>query len=58
VFEDLKGGGDLDYDDIQFVFANVRAVIPEPATWALLITGFGMVGLAVRRRRIFTAVGN
>jgi hypothetical protein len=57
-FEDLKGGGDLDYDDIQFVFANVRAVIPEPATWALLITGFGMVGLAVRRRRIFTAVGN
>lgn len=26
-------------------------VVPEPATWALLTAGFGMVGLAVRRRR-------
>ena len=25
-------------------------VVPEPATWALLITGFGMVGYAARRR--------
>jgi hypothetical protein len=27
------------------------AVIPEPATWAMLIAGFGMVGFAARRRR-------
>jgi hypothetical protein len=26
-------------------------VIPEPATWAMLITGFGLVGFAARRRR-------
>lgn len=26
--------------------------IPEPATWAMLIAGFGMVGLASRRRRM------
>lgn len=25
--------------------------IPEPATWAMLIAGFGIVGLAARRRR-------
>ena len=25
--------------------------IPEPATWALLLAGFGLVGLAARRRR-------
>lgn len=25
--------------------------VPEPATWAMLISGFGMVGLASRRRR-------
>ncbi len=26
--------------------------VPEPATWALLITGFGAVGAAARRRRV------
>ena len=24
--------------------------VPEPATWAMLITGFGLVGVALRRR--------
>ena len=27
------------------------SVVPEPATWALMIAGFGMVGAAARRRR-------
>ncbi|KPF64736.1 hypothetical protein IP88_13525 [alpha proteobacterium AAP81b] len=26
-------------------------VVPEPATWALLLTGFGLVGAAKRRRK-------
>lgn len=30
-------------------------VIPEPATWALMIAGFGLVGSAVRRQRAGTA---
>jgi hypothetical protein len=28
------------------------AVVPEPASWAMLVTGFGLVGSAIRRRRV------
>jgi hypothetical protein len=27
------------------------SAVPEPATWAMLISGFGLLGLAARRRR-------
>lgn len=30
-------------------------VVPEPASWALMIAGFGMTGAALRRRRYRTA---
>lgn len=30
--------------------ANLTGGVPEPASWALMIAGFGMVGLAARRR--------
>jgi hypothetical protein len=31
-------------------FVNVSAAVPEPATWAMLILGFGVVGATLRRR--------
>ena len=31
-------------------------VVPEPATWAMLIAGFGLVGTAMRRRRGLASV--
>lgn len=31
------------------------AVLPEPASWALMVTGFGLVGVATRRRHVATA---
>ena len=41
-----------------FVTASASAAIaavPEPATWAMMIGGFGVIGAAARRRRRVTA---
>lgn len=43
------GGVAYEFDDFAAIEANPG--VPEPATWALLIAGFGMVGVAARRRR-------
>ncbi|MDP1025591.1 PEPxxWA-CTERM sorting domain-containing protein [Sphingomonas sp. KR1UV-12] len=38
-------------------FDNLVFAVPEPSTWALMLAGFGMVGMAMRsRRRRTTAV--
>ena len=31
-------------------FAGNVAPVPEPATWAIMLTGFGLIGLVMRRR--------
>ncbi len=36
-------------------YLRQTANIPEPATWAMLITGFGLVGFAARRRNAATS---
>ena len=58
-FEDIKGkydgvhGNDWDYDDHRFAFSNIakfKTVVPEPASWVMMIAGFGLVGGMMRRR--------
>jgi hypothetical protein len=34
---------------------NVPGAVPEPATWAMMIAGFGLAGSAARRRRLQAA---
>lgn len=46
-FDDIADG-DNDHDDF-IVKINIAAV-PEPASWVLMIAGFGMIGIAARRR--------
>ena len=41
---------DVAADQLQVV-QNPTAAVPEPATWAMLVSGFGGVGMLVRRRR-------
>lgn len=43
-------GSSVIADDFSFTPANLSAV-PEPATWAMLMTGFASTGVAMRRRR-------
>lgn len=52
-FEDISGGGDLDYDDLGFAFSNVRvSQTPEPASIALLALGMAALGARRMRRHV------
>lgn len=49
-------GNDFGVDDIGLRIGEPVGGVPEPTTWALLIAGFGMIGVAARRRhRILAA---
>ena len=59
----LLGNGPLDFaaDDAGgsgwvTVTEAAAAVVPEPASWALMILGFGLAGAALRRRSVATAM--
>ncbi len=45
------GPGPFEFCDEGYDCAFVANFVPEPASWAMMITGFGMTGAMMRRRR-------
>lgn len=50
-FEDIKGGGDHDFNDAMVVFTNIHAIppVPEPSTYAMMLVG--LLGLMFTAKR-------
>ena len=49
-------GSQIDFVDNISIVQTGAAGVPEPATWALMILGFGGIGASMRRRRVAAAV--
>lgn len=45
----IRDGNDFALDDI--AFGTTQPGVPEPASWALMISGVGLAGATLRRRR-------
>ena len=48
----IRWGPDASVGGIDNIRYDVQASVPEPATWAMMILGFGGVGALLRHRRV------
>ena len=39
------------FEGVTSIQGRVTGPVPEPATWAMMLLGFGGIGMAMRRRR-------
>lgn len=46
-----QGSGNSTAVYAKFALTQMPSAVPEPGTWALMITGFGLAGAALRRQR-------
>lgn len=44
-------GHDVGIDKLVYLVNSINPAVPEPASWAMLVAGFGLTGAALRRRR-------
>lgn len=47
-YQAVSGGDPFDYTG-QFSYTAMMGAVPEPATWGMLVLGFGAMGAAMRR---------
>ena len=40
-----------------YTYTAATAAVPEPATWVMMIAGFGAIGIAMRRRKVAVRLG-
>ena len=50
VFDSLNQNGAVRLNGFQGAISTFQSAVPEPATWAMMIVGFGLIGSALRRR--------
>lgn len=50
-----RGTIDQYVDGFKLASITVNAAVPEPSTWAMMLLGFGAIGLVARRRRTLPA---
>ena len=50
VFGSLEQNGEIHLGGYGGKLEVLRSAVPEPATWAMMIIGFGLIGSTIRRR--------
>ncbi len=55
VFSQAATGGNFEFDNLTITGMNTIPAVPEPASWALMVTGFAMIGFSIRRRTSYAA---
>ena len=50
-YDDQITNQDDNHDDM-IIRATVHSAVPEPATWAMMLVGFGAAGYSLRRKRV------